>query len=48
MPPTSMAANASVQLNVLKATPQINWSNPANIVYGHAARQHAAQCHGVI
>ena len=27
-------ANASVQLNVLKATPQINWNNPANIVYG--------------
>ena len=27
-------ATASVKLNVLKATPQINWSNPADIVYG--------------
>src|SRR5207253_1939069 len=27
-------ANANVQINVPKATRQINWSNPANIVYG--------------
>src|SRR5207244_3563103 len=28
------SANAATQINVLKATPSINWSNPANIVYG--------------
>ncbi len=27
-------ANASVQINVLKATPTISWSNPADISYG--------------
>src|SRR5207244_3070577 len=28
------SANASVQINVLKATPNINWSDPASIIYG--------------
>ncbi len=41
-------ANASVQINVLKATPTIAWSNPSNIVYGTALGNNAAQCHGVI
>lgn len=27
-------ANASVQITVAKATPVVNWTNPANIVYG--------------
>ena len=26
--------NTTVRINVLKATPVVTWSNPANIVYG--------------
>ena len=29
-------ADKSVSINVLKATPTVNWANPANIVYGTA------------
>lgn len=29
-------ASANVHINVLKATPTINWSNPADIIYGTA------------
>ncbi len=42
------SANASAQINVLKATPQINWSNPADITYGTALGQLATQRDGFI